>query len=109
MGVNIKAMGRAAQNCAEAQHGVKAVIVGQVEHKTLCGITCRIVVEIGAPIIAMRQAQTQAQAELAAAAAVLRPSWDAEKEEGEEGKDGEELFIHGIRIDVWAVDFRRVC
>jgi hypothetical protein len=43
----------------------------------LGGITGRIVVEIGAPIIAMRQAQTQAQAELAPVAAVLRSGWEA--------------------------------
>jgi hypothetical protein len=93
MGVDIKAMGGAAHHGREAQHGVKAVIVGQVEYKTLCGITGRIVVEIGAPIIAMRQTQTQAEAELAAAAAVLRTGWDAEAEEGED-EDGS--FHEGI-------------
>jgi len=63
----------------------------------LGGITGRIVVEIGAPIIAMRQTQTQAQAELAAAAAVLRLGWDAEAEEGED----EEGSFHGRFINVW--------
>jgi len=77
MGVDIKAVGPAAHHGREAQHGVKAVIVGQVEYKPLGGITGRIVVEIGAPIIAMRQAQTQAQAELAPVAAVLRSGWEA--------------------------------
>ncbi|MFN9115249.1 MAG: hypothetical protein ACK5XN_34765, partial [Bacteroidota bacterium] len=77
MGVDIKAVGGAAYHGREAQHGVKAVIVGQVEYKPLGGITGRIVVGIGAPIIAMRQAQTQAQAELAPVAAVLRSGWEA--------------------------------
>jgi hypothetical protein len=47
----------------------------------------------------MRQTQTQAQAELVVAAAVLRPGWDAEAEEGDE-EDGSFHggLINGLRF-----------